>query len=192
MGTFDCENCGAGRVVGRVICTYCKAPCASDVMEDAIACPSCRTLSTSDQQKCVACGVWIVVQCVFCAAVSPHTATACTSCSEIFAGAAERKARGEYRESTEDEDSEDEDDEDGSASPELFDVVRAAAESFSDVEEDEADDSLGCTVNDEHVVVFVREDCVVVWAAGSECSSDEEARALLVRAGGADWGRIYL
>jgi hypothetical protein len=193
MGTWKCENCGADRVVGRVICTYCKAPCSSELLEGAIACPSCRTLSTSDQQKCVACGVWIVVQCVFCAAVSPHTATACTQCSEIFAGAAERKARGEYRSSTEDEESEDEDDEgDGSASPELFAIVRTAAERFADAEEDEADDSLAVTVGDERVIVFVHEDSVTVWAAGSECSSDEEARALLVRAGAADWGRIFL
>jgi hypothetical protein len=163
-------------------------------MEGAIACPSCRTLSTSDQQKCVACGVWIVVQCVFCAATSPYTATACTACHEIFAGAAERKARGEYRSSTDDEEDEDEDEDedDGPASPELFDLVRTAAERFTDVDEDEEDDSLSVTAGDERVIMFVHEDSVTVWAAGSVCGSDEEAQALLVRAGTADWGRIFL
>lgn len=38
MGTFSCENCGADRVLGRVICSYGKAPCAKGL------------------QKCVACG----------------------------------------------------------------------------------------------------------------------------------------
>jgi hypothetical protein len=194
MGISNCDNCGGDRGVGRVICTYCKRPCSDELMEGAIACPSCRTLSTSDQQKCVACGVWIVVQCVFCAATSPYTATACTACHEIFAGAAERKARGEYRSSTDDEEDEDEDEDedDGPASPELFDLVRTAAERFTDVDEDEEDDSLSVTAGDERVIMFVHEDSVTVWAAGSVCGSDEEAQALLVRAGTADWGRIFL
>jgi hypothetical protein len=104
MGEFDCSNCGAKRTVGHVICAYCKSPYAPDLLPEAIPCPRCRVLSTGDQQTCVACGTWIVVQCVFCAATSPHTMTACSHCGEIFLGAAERKARGEYASYDEDED----------------------------------------------------------------------------------------
>src|SRR5438309_1571597 len=96
MGDFDCSTCGAKRDIGHVICKYCKNPYAPDVLASAVPCPQCRTLSAGDQQKCVACGAWIVVQCVFCGGTSPHTMTTCSHCSEIFLGAAERKARGEY------------------------------------------------------------------------------------------------
>lgn len=38
----------------------------------------------------MACGAWVVVRCLFCNALSPHTATACLQCHEVFAGAPQR------------------------------------------------------------------------------------------------------
>jgi hypothetical protein len=48
------------------------------------------TLNLRDAQRCVACGAWVIVRCLFCSALSPHTATACLQCHEIFAGAPQR------------------------------------------------------------------------------------------------------
>jgi DNA-directed RNA polymerase subunit RPC12/RpoP len=93
--------------VGHVICVYCRQPYEAASAASAIRCPKCSVMSAEGQDKCVACGTWIVVACVFCGAHSPHTKSACVSCGELFAGAAERKAA---READAEEDDEDEDD----------------------------------------------------------------------------------
>ena len=43
------------------------------------------------KQKCGACQAWIVVSCVFCGAISPHSISNCLRCNEGFAGAQQRK-----------------------------------------------------------------------------------------------------
>ncbi|MFO0550930.1 MAG: hypothetical protein U0271_21245 [Polyangiaceae bacterium] len=106
MGDFNCAHCGAVRKVGHVYCGYCRNPYSAELARTAIPCAHCRTLSTSDQTRCVSCGNWIVVQCVFCGGVSPYTFTACSRCGELFAGAAERKAKRDAH----DHDDEEEDD----------------------------------------------------------------------------------
>lgn len=106
MSELHCPHCGATRQLGHVLCGFCKTAYSAEIAKQAIPCPQCRTLSTSDQTKCVGCGGWIVVQCVFCAQLSPHTAPACLSCKEVFAGSAERKARQEAEGDDEDEDEE--------------------------------------------------------------------------------------
>ena len=89
-----CSNCGAPRVAGYAACKYCKTPFASvkDTQTDAIPCPRCNTLNELGAQKCVQCQAWVVVQCVFCHALSPHNVPACTKCGEAFAGAPQRFA----------------------------------------------------------------------------------------------------
>lgn len=114
MADFVCSHCSAPRQVGHVICAYCRQAYDASVVATAITCPQCRVLSTGDQQKCVGCGAWIVVQCVFCGALSPHHTTACSRCQEPFLGAAERKARADAAAAAASEDdADDELDEDG-------------------------------------------------------------------------------
>ena len=110
MSDTECGSCGATRKIGHVICQYCKKPYSSEAARTAIACPKCRVLSTSEQQQCVACGTWIVVQCVFCGARSPYTMSACGGCGEIFLGSSERKAQ---MDAAGEDDDDDDDYEDG-------------------------------------------------------------------------------
>jgi hypothetical protein len=93
-----CTHCGAPRMAGYAACKFCKTPFPhvgsmhGSAETNAIPCPRCNTLNESGVQKCVQCQNWLVVQCVFCHALSPHNAPACLRCNEAFAGAPERFA----------------------------------------------------------------------------------------------------
>jgi hypothetical protein len=87
-----CTNCGAPRAAGYAACKYCKTPFVQDTQTQAIPCPRCNTLNELGSQKCVQCQAWVVVQCVFCHALSPHNVPSCAKCGEAFAGAPQRFA----------------------------------------------------------------------------------------------------
>jgi hypothetical protein len=87
-----CQNCGAPRAAGYAACRFCKTPFVANVQTDAIPCPRCNTLNERGAQRCVQCQGWVVVQCVFCHALSPHNVPACARCGEAFAGAPQRFA----------------------------------------------------------------------------------------------------
>jgi hypothetical protein len=87
-----CPHCGAPRAAGFAACKFCKTPFVKDTQTGAIPCPRCNTLNELGAQRCVQCQTWVVVQCVFCHALSPHNVPACTKCSEPFAGAPQRFA----------------------------------------------------------------------------------------------------
>jgi hypothetical protein len=88
----ECETCGAPAQPGVVKCFYCGRPVSKEAADSAIPCPQCKELNVWGAQRCVKCQTWIVVQCIFCGAISPHTVSACMGCNEAFAGAPERKA----------------------------------------------------------------------------------------------------
>jgi len=90
---ITCENCGAPAQPGVLKCLYCGRPVSAELAKHAIPCPKCNEPNLWGAQRCVRCQDWIVVQCVFCGAVSPHNQTACLNCREPFAGAPERKAQ---------------------------------------------------------------------------------------------------
>ena len=92
-GQETCSHCGAPRVPGYAACKFCKTPFVRNTQTNAIPCPRCNTLNETGAQKCVQCQTWIVVQCVFCSALSPHNVPACLKCGEAFAGAPERFAQ---------------------------------------------------------------------------------------------------
>ena len=94
-----------------MICGYCRQAYDAETAAGAIRCPKCAVLSAAGQDKCVGCGAWIVVACVFCGAHSPHTKSACGGCGEIFAGAAERKARRDADAAADAEEDEEEEEE---------------------------------------------------------------------------------
>jgi hypothetical protein len=85
-----CKQCGAPRQPGFAACKYCKTPFVQNAHTEAIPCPKCATLNEMGAQKCVQCQTWVVVQCVFCHALSPHNRPACMRCNEPFAGAPQR------------------------------------------------------------------------------------------------------
>jgi hypothetical protein len=87
-----CAHCGAPRAAGYAACKYCKTLFVKNTQTGAIPCPRCNTLNELGVQKCVQCQTWVVVQCVFCHALSPCNAAACTKCGEAFAGAPQRFA----------------------------------------------------------------------------------------------------
>lgn len=87
-----CPNCGAPRAAGYAACRFCKTPFVAGAETQGIPCPRCNTLNESGAQRCVQCQTWVVVQCVFCHAISPCNVAACTRCGEAFAGAPERFA----------------------------------------------------------------------------------------------------
>lgn len=89
---IECETCGAPAQPGVVKCFYCGRPVNEEIAKNAIACPACKELNVWGAQRCIKCQAWVVVQCVFCGAISPHTMSACMGCNEAFAGAPERKA----------------------------------------------------------------------------------------------------
>lgn len=93
MSEDICTHCGAPHTAGYAACKFCKTPFVANTQTNAIPCPRCSTLNELGAQKCVQCQTWVVVQCVFCHALSPHNAPACTHCSEAFAGAPERFAQ---------------------------------------------------------------------------------------------------
>jgi hypothetical protein len=89
-----CGHCGAPRQPGLAACRYCKTPFVRNVGRDAIACPACGALNErQNAQKCASCSTWLVVQCIFCSALSPYDQPACVKCREPFAGAPERFAQ---------------------------------------------------------------------------------------------------
>lgn len=88
-----CNHCGAPRVAGYAACRYCKTPFVTNTQTNAIPCPRCNTLNELGAQRCVQCKTWIVVQCVFCHALTPHNQAACCKCGETFAGAPQRFAQ---------------------------------------------------------------------------------------------------
>src|SRR5262245_30000774 len=94
-----CNNCGAPDSGELVICKFCRQAVSAEAARTAIPCPNpqCRTLCRWGRQKCPQCQAWVVVSCVFCGALSPHNLSNCLSCNEAFAGAAQRKAQGEYQ-----------------------------------------------------------------------------------------------
>jgi len=98
MSEQACPNCGAPHAAGYAACRYCATPFVANTQTDAIACPSCHTLNELGAQRCVQCQAWVVVECVFCHAVSPYNQPACTRCGEGFAGAPERLAERQQQE----------------------------------------------------------------------------------------------
>ena len=96
-GAAICASCGAPDDGELVFCKYCKAPYSAEAARTAVPCPSCRTACRWGKQKCVVCGAWLVVSCVFCGALSPHNVSNCLSCNEAFAGAPQRKAAMEQQ-----------------------------------------------------------------------------------------------
>lgn len=90
-GNATCETCGAPRQAGLAACKFCKTVYA-DARRDAVPCPRCGVLHVRGPQRCMHCAAWLVVQCVFCTALSPHNVPACQKCGEVFAGAPERLA----------------------------------------------------------------------------------------------------
>jgi predicted RNA-binding Zn-ribbon protein involved in translation (DUF1610 family) len=92
---IECETCGAPAQPGVLKCQYCGRPVSAELAKNAIPCPSCKELNIWGAQRCVKCQAWVVVQCVFCGAISPHTMSACMNCQEAFSGAPERKAARE-------------------------------------------------------------------------------------------------
>lgn len=85
-----CKHCGAPRVAGYAACKFCRTPFVENSQTNAIPCPRCNTLNEMGAQKCVQCQTWVVVQCVFCGALSPHNVPGCLKCGEAFAGAPQR------------------------------------------------------------------------------------------------------
>lgn len=85
-----CSHCCAPRQAGFAACKYCKTPFVRNTQTGAIPCPKCATLNELGVQRCVQCQTWIVVQCIFCHALSPHNLPACQRCNEPFAGAPQR------------------------------------------------------------------------------------------------------
>ena len=89
----SCAACGAPDDGELVHCKYCRQAVSADALAKAIPCPNpaCRTACRWGKQKCRACQAWIVVSCVFCGAISPHSISSCLQCNEAFAGAMQRK-----------------------------------------------------------------------------------------------------
>lgn len=89
----NCASCGAPDDGEAVMCKFCRQAVNAEAQRTAIPCPACKTACRWGRQKCHACQGWIVVQCVFCGALSPHNCSTCMRCNEAFAGAPERKAQ---------------------------------------------------------------------------------------------------
>ncbi len=88
-----CQSCGAPSRPGIILCEYCESPIDLEAAKRAIPCRQCSLLNVESAQQCMKCKQWLVVQCLFCAHVTPHTMPACRQCNEPFAGAAERRAQ---------------------------------------------------------------------------------------------------
>jgi hypothetical protein len=92
MSAAICLSCGGPDNGEFACCAYCAAPLSAEIMASAIPCPACHTGCRWGKTHCGRCQAWLVVACVFCGALSPHTSSQCLSCNEGFAGAAQRKA----------------------------------------------------------------------------------------------------
>jgi hypothetical protein len=86
-----CGNCGAPDDGQEVVCKFCKQAVSPQVLASAIPCGQCNHPNRWGRQQCLRCNAWLVVQCVFCSALSPRTMPACMQCHEVFAGSWERK-----------------------------------------------------------------------------------------------------
>jgi hypothetical protein len=97
MTSSTCANCGAPDAGDLVICKFCKQAVSAEALKSAIPCPNpqCRALCRWGKQHCPQCQSWIVVSCVFCGALSPHSMSSCLQCHQAFAGAPQRKAQME-------------------------------------------------------------------------------------------------
>ena len=95
-----CGSCGAPDDGQEVLCKYCEHAVSAEVQASAIPCGQCNHLNRWGRQQCSRCSAWIVLQCVFCGALSPRTMSACMSCNEAFAGAFERKKAREAQQQT--------------------------------------------------------------------------------------------
>src|SRR5262249_47032491 len=87
-----CAHCGAPRTAGYAACKFCQTPFVQNTPTSAIPRPPCNTPNQMGAQPCVKCQAWVVVQGVFCHALSPHNVPACVKCGEAFAGAPQRFA----------------------------------------------------------------------------------------------------
>jgi hypothetical protein len=89
-----CNACGAPDNGELVTCRYCRQAVSAEAQRTAIPCPNqnCKMLCRWGKQKCGQCQSWLVVSCVFCGSLSPHSISNCLQCNEAFAGAAQRKA----------------------------------------------------------------------------------------------------
>jgi hypothetical protein len=92
-----CANCGAPDNGELVSCKFCHQPISAEIARAAIPCPNpqCRTQNRWGRQRCIKCEAWVVVSCVFCGSLSPHTLSNCLQCNEAFAGAMLRKQQME-------------------------------------------------------------------------------------------------
>lgn len=88
-------KCGSPRPPGVILCRFCRTPFDEEEARRATPCPKCKDLFAPTTQRCDKCNVWLVVQCVFCDALSPYTHADCDRCGEVFAGAPARKAARE-------------------------------------------------------------------------------------------------
>ena len=92
MSAAFCSSCGGPDNGELVRCAYCSAALSAEILAAAIPCPACHTACRWGKTHCGRCQAWLVVACVFCSALSPHTSSQCLSCNEAFLGASERKA----------------------------------------------------------------------------------------------------
>lgn len=100
MSLSSCNHCGAPQDAGVLVCRFCRSPHSPDAAKKGVPCPNCGLLHDRNAQKCAACAVWLVVQCVFCGTLSPHRDTHCSKCREQFAGSAERFAQKRQEQET--------------------------------------------------------------------------------------------
>lgn len=98
-GPATCASCGAPDDGELVICRFCARAVSASAQQSAIPCPNqqCRTLCRWGKQNCTKCKAWLVVSCVFCGGISPHSVASCLSCNEAFAGAPQRKMQIEQQ-----------------------------------------------------------------------------------------------
>lgn len=87
-----CDNCGAAKTPGLATCTYCSRPFVADLANRAVPCWKCKAYNDWGVLQCAKCDAQVVIQCLFCSALSPHHVPGCLRCKEAFAGMRERHA----------------------------------------------------------------------------------------------------
>jgi hypothetical protein len=87
-----CDNCGAGKTAGLATCKYCNRPFVADLQNRSVPCWKCKAFNDWGVQQCTRCSSQVVIQCLFCSALSPHHVAGCLRCKEAFAGMRERFA----------------------------------------------------------------------------------------------------
>jgi hypothetical protein len=91
----ECNNCGAPDDGEHVVCKFCKQPITKDLLDSAIACPTCRAPNRAGRSTCSSCNGSLLYTCVFCGHQTVASKSDCEKCGEAFAGAAERKQQRE-------------------------------------------------------------------------------------------------